>query len=258
MMEVTRDPFLLWFTLESLADLERLSTSSETLDLRGLASEVPFPVLIESVLAGEPSASSSQPWYRLKSALSLSSLCPFSVSWPWGGVLFECIAARCHCNHHLYWHRVPQRRVGLVHCLHLHQSVTSSSLLNTKYFIFRKLINKAHGHAGSTWDIFPVNSSIFACSFFLRWFGGNSEKSSCAMGDIPVTFWKRMKWSIFNENILWKENSSSEAKVISKWSSKLRRKRKLNQSETPDILTLRYEARIAQYEEGREAEIYRD
>ena len=62
-MEVTRDPGLWWLTLESLADLERLSTSSETLDLLGLDS-APL-VLMERVLAGDPSASSSQPAYLL-------------------------------------------------------------------------------------------------------------------------------------------------------------------------------------------------
>ena len=52
MMEVTKDPFLWWLTLESLADRDKLSTSSDTLDLRGLASG-PL-VRMESVLAGEP------------------------------------------------------------------------------------------------------------------------------------------------------------------------------------------------------------
>ena len=194
MIEVTRDPFLLWFTLESLADLERLSTSSETLDLRGLASEVPLPVLIESVLAGEPSASSSQPWYRLKSDLSLSSLCPFSVSWPWE-VLFEFaeVTAIITCID------MGSPSAGLASYtvfIFIKPSRAAVSWTQHKVY-FSETHNNAHGHSRHTWDIFPVNSSIFACSFFLRWLGGNSEKSSWEMGDIPVTFWKMMKWSIF-------------------------------------------------------------
>ena len=106
---------------------------------------------------------------------------------------------RGHHHHHLYWHGVPQRRVGLVHRLHLHQSVTSGGLLKITQSEHSETRYNAHGHSRHTWDIFPVNSSILACSFFLRWLGGSSEKSSWETGDIPVTFWKMMKWSISNK-----------------------------------------------------------
>ena len=150
---------MLWLTLESLADLERLSTSSETLDLRGLASGPPL-VLRDSVLAGE-SASSSQPWYRLKSDLSLSSLCPFSVSWPWGQGLttFPHIFSAC----------------ALLTCIDM--GSPSAGLASYTVFIFIK-----PSRAAVSWEILAVNSSILDWSFFLRWLGGSSEKSSWIAG----------------------------------------------------------------------------
>ena len=151
-----------------------------------------------------PSASSSQAWYLLKSDLSLSSRCPFSVSWPcidMGSpkagfasytvfIFINPSRAAVSCGDHIIKHILTIiTECSSIVSANFGPPPTPASAVSgfwLRSHLPHVILERSLTHS-NTCDILAVSSSNFACSFFLLWFGGSSEKSSC--GANPDRFW---------------------------------------------------------------------